>query len=62
MTGQMSVFKQKQRLVEEFIERINPYENPVPLQFDLRGYSKYLKDNNLTGKDVSDEILKKFSK
>lgn len=62
MTGQMSVFKQKQKIVDEFIERVNPYEIPKPLNFDIRGYAKYLKENNISGKKVSDSIFKKFQK
>lgn len=58
----MDIYKQRQKLVDDFIERINPYETPQPLHFDLRGYAKYLKENNLSGKDTADYILKKFSK
>lgn len=62
MTGQMSEFKQKQKLVDDFVERNNPYKTPVPLQFDIRGYAEYMKENNISGKKVSNEIFEKFYK
>ena len=61
MTGQMSEFKQKQKLVDDFVERNNPYKTPVPLQFDIRGYAEYMKDNNFSGKKFLMRFLKNLS-
>lgn len=31
-----------------------------PLNFDLRAYAAYVKENNLTASDITEEILNKF--
>lgn len=48
MNEPITLFKEKQ--VEEFINRVNPYEKPEPLNIDLRSYPKYLKEQNIDGK------------
>ncbi len=60
MIGQTKSFKEKQLIADEFIKRTKLYDQPQPLRFDLRGYAKYLKDHNLSGKEVPEEIVKKF--
>ena len=62
MNGQMTSFSEKQKLVDEFNIRIRPYEEHENLHFDLRGYAKYLKEHGLSGKEVSEEIIKKFQR
>lgn len=60
MNGQTISFKEKQAIADAFIERVNPYEKPEPLKFDLRGYSEYLKEHGITGKEVSPIVQRKF--
>lgn len=60
MGGQMKSYKEKMAIVDEFISRVNPYQKPESLRFDLRGYAKYLKDHNISGKNVSEDIVKMF--
>ncbi|MBQ6025648.1 MAG: hypothetical protein IJL20_08600 [Lachnospiraceae bacterium] len=60
MNGQTKSYKDKLAIVDEFISRINPYQKPEPLRFDLRGYAKYLKEHNLSGKNVDENIVKMF--
>ncbi len=60
MNGQMK--KSKSQIVEEYIKRVNPYEKPQPISFDLRGYAAYMKENGLKGADITPEIMNKFSK
>ena len=45
---------------DDFISRINPYEKPRPLKFDLRGYSKFVTENNLSADEITDKIMEKF--
>ena len=60
MTGQTK--KSKSQIVEEYIKKVNPYEKPQPIAFDLRGYATYIKANGLKGTDITPEIMNKFSK
>lgn len=53
-------YKEKLAIVEEFISRVNPYQKPEPLRFNLRGYAKYLKEHNISGKNVNEDIIKRF--
>lgn len=53
---QMTLFKEKQKIVEAFIKRVNPYEKHEPLSIDLRGYAKYLKEHNIDGKKPNDIV------
>lgn len=64
MNGQMKYCNSQKRSVDEFIKRVNPYEKcgNVKVNFDIRSYVAYLKENNISGKNVSDEILRKFVK
>ena len=62
MNGQttLSKFKEKQKIADDYIKKVNPYIKPEPLQFDLRGYSNYMKEHNIAAKDVTDDIYEKF--
>ena len=60
MTGQTK--KSKSQIVEEYIKKVNPYEKPQPIAFDLRGYAAYIKANGLKGADITPEIMNRFSK
>jgi len=60
MNGQMLSCKEKEKLIEEYIEKINPYQPLVPLKFDLRKYSAYVSENNLKEQNITEDILKKF--
>lgn len=62
MSGQKKNYKEKQQMADEFIEKGRIYESQPPLKFDLRGYAKYLEENNLSGKSVSDKITSMFIK
>lgn len=62
MIGPTRLSNPKQNIVEEFISRVNPYEKMTPLKFDLRSYSKYVKENKISADKITPDILKKFSK
>lgn len=53
---------QKQNIVEDFVSQVNPYEKMTPLKFDMRNYSKYVKENKLTAKEITPEMLQKFAR
>ena len=62
MDGQELSYDQKNEIITRFIEMVDPYKPLVPLRFDLRGYAKYVEENNLTGEDITDDILLMFRK
>ena len=62
MNEQLGEFEKRQRMADEFIERLQPYAQRRPLEFDLRGYANYLKDRGIAGKDVPPDVAEKFAK
>ena len=60
MSGQMKSYSEKKEMVEHFIEKCNPYQPLNPLKFDLRGYAKYIEENEISYSQVTPEILEKF--
>lgn len=53
-------YSEKMAIMDEFIKRVNPYEKPQPLNFDIRGYSDYLDEHGIDGKNVPQHIVEKF--
>ena len=53
--------KSKKQEAEEYLRRVNPYEKPQPVVFDLRGYAAYFRAKGLKGKDITPEIMNRFS-
>ena len=49
-----------QKIVDDFIDRVDPYMDLEPLKFDLRGYAAYLKEHNLDGRDVPEAVIERF--
>ena len=62
MNGQITQFEKKQHIADEFIVRVNPYQKPKTLQFDLRGYAHYVKKNNLSRSEISESDMEQFVK
>lgn len=62
MSGQMKSYRYKQKLVDDFIDKMKPYEKHENLKFDMRSYAKYLKENKMSGKNVPDDVVSKFIK
>lgn len=60
MNGQTKVYKNS--LMDELIKKNNPYKKNEPLQFDLRAYAAYVKENNLDAFQITEAVLKKFKK
>lgn len=59
-TGDLS-FDEKQKIVEEYIQKVNPYKDLEPLNFDLRGYAEYVKEHNVSSEEAK-EVCKLFIK
>lgn len=62
MSGQMKSFSEKMESVESYIRESNLYEKKPPLEFDLREYDLYVRENNLSVEEITPEIMKKFIK
>jgi len=60
MNGQTNVYKKT--IAQDFIKSNNPYKINEPLQFDLRAYAAYVKENKLEANQITETVLKKFSK
>lgn len=60
MSGQMK--KSKRQIVDEYLKRVNPYEKPQPIAFDLRGYATYVAEKGLKATEITPEIMQRFSK
>ena len=48
-------------MVEEYLRRVNSYEKPQPVAFDLRGYAAYIKASGLKGTEIKPGIMDRFS-
>ena len=62
MKGQLKSFKDKQRLVDDYALRIDPYKKLVALRIDLRQLAKYVKEKNLKPDEVTRDIVAMFLK
>lgn len=62
MNGQTMSFKDKQNIIDQFIERVPPYEQLTPLQFDMRGYADYVRENNIPIEEIDERVYSRFRK
>lgn len=62
MHGQTMSFSQKNKIANDFIKRVKPYDKQPGLKFDMRGYAKYLADNNIPGNKVPAHVVEMFRK
>lgn len=62
MSGQMKSFSEKRESIEAYIRESNLYEKKTPLNFDMRAYDLYVRENNLGVDEITPEIMKKFEK
>ncbi len=62
MNGQTVLFNNpKDALVKEFVERVNLFTpSKCEYKMDYRAYAKYVKENCLTRKDITPEIMEMF--
>lgn len=62
MNSRKTSCKEKQSIADAFIASTNPYKKGESLKFDLHAYDRYLKEHDLHGKDVPDDVMQKFVK
>lgn len=64
MIGQKKSYSvsEKKSMMEAAIKKQNPCAPSKPLNMDLRGLYAHIKKNNLSNKEITTEILEKFSK
>jgi len=51
--------REKRKIIRDYIKRNNPHNTVPNLSFDLRGYAKYLEDNNIP-QEQQPEVAKMF--
>ena len=59
MSGQRKNYKLHEEQMDEYLRTHNPYASE-PCNIDLRALNQYMKDNNLSNRDVTPEIAEKF--
>lgn len=60
MSGQRKNYSEYKKQMEEYIRTHPPYGPYEPLNIDLRALSRYMKENNISNRDVTPEIVEKF--
>ena len=60
MSGQTLLCDEKQQLVEEYLLEHDIYGEFVPAPFDMRAYADFVAAHNLSGHDITEEMLKQF--
>lgn len=51
--------REKRKIIRDYIKRNNPHNTVSNLSFDLRGYAKYLEDNNIP-QEQQPEVARMF--
>ena len=57
-TKKTTIVDEKQKIVDDFIKRVNPYKKPETIAFDLRGYAAYIEEHG----EATPEIMESFRK
>lgn len=52
----------KNKIVEEYLKRTNPYEQPKPINYDVRAYAAYVEEHGLSANEITPKILQMFTK
>ena len=59
MIGQMTR-AEKRKMVDDYIKRTNPYTHHDFPAVDLRAYMRYVKENNISPRDVTPDVMARF--
>lgn len=62
MNGRTKSFKERQKIADDFITRINQYEMHTPMRFDFHGYANYVKENGLTNETITESVMEQFQR
>lgn len=60
MSGQRKNYSEYEKQINEYVRTHPPYAPHEPLDVDLRALSRYIKENNLSNRDVTPEIVEMF--
>ena len=53
---------EKRKAVDDFVNRTNLYASPpIEVGVDIRKYAAYVQENNLSGRDVTPDIISRFA-
>lgn len=58
--SELERIKKHNEMMDEYISKNDPYKEYKPFKFDLRAYSKYIKEHNLRNEDITVEITNMF--
>lgn len=62
MSGQRKNYSDYKSEMDEYIRTHPPYAPSKTCNVDLRGFSKYVKENGLSNEDITPEIVEMFTK
>lgn len=62
MNGLTNQFDKKMEEAQKYMKIVKNYDIHNEPYFDMRGYAKYLRDNNIPYNRVPEEVMKMFSK
>ncbi len=62
MNGLMNQFNLKMEEAQKYMEIVKNYDIHNEPYFDMRGYAKYLRENNIPNNKVPKEVMEMFSK
>ena len=60
MNGQKKNYSFYENQITDYLKKNNPYV-VEPINMDLRAYERYIKENHLKEKDITQEIVDMFS-
>ena len=60
MSGQRKNYSDYEKQINEYVKKHPPYGKQEPLDIDLRAFSRYLKENNISSNEVTPEVINKF--
>ena len=62
MSGQRKNYNEYRKEMDEYISTHPPYSLSKSCNVDLRAFSKFVKENGLSNKDITPEIVEMFTK
>lgn len=60
MSEPVMSFEEKQKFVQEYIRKHDPYAPKDPFRFRMREYVDYIQKHNIKTEDISDDLMSKF--
>lgn len=60
MSGQRKNYSVYEKQINEYVRTHPPYAPHEPCNIDLHALGRYMKENNISNRDVTPEIVEKF--